>query len=132
MYILAKLVLTFSRKVAWSKSGCIAYMTQEGRSVNLQHLACSPQDGQWGLGTPHTAETVSTMHSDHQLVHLCWNHSGMELAIVDVFGRISIFMITSALNRIAAIRRCVLDPEDNTSAVIGLMWLHTEKSVELC
>ena len=70
------------------------------------------------------------MHSDNQLVHLCWNHSGAELAVVDIFGRTSVFMITNALNRIAAVRRCATDPEDNISALIGLMWLHTEKSVK--
>ena len=97
--------------------------------MNIQHLACSPQDGQWGLSAPSTADTVSTMHSEHQLVHLCWNHSGAELAITDVFGRISVFVIQSALNRIVATRRCKEDPEDSLCGVVGLMWLHTEKSV---
>jgi mediator of RNA polymerase II transcription subunit 16 len=99
--------------------------------VNLQHLSCSPRDGQWGLSASYTAEAVSTMHSEHQLVNLCWNHSGAELAIADVFGRISVFVISSALNRIAAVRRCVVDPEDSLSALVGLMWLHTEKAVNL-
>ncbi len=69
------------------------------------------------------------MHTEHQLVHLCWNHSGAELAITDVFGRISVFVIPSALNRIVAVRSCKVDPEDSLSAVVGLMWLYTEKSV---
>ena len=98
--------------------------------MSIQHLSCSPRDGQWGLSAVHTVEAVSAMHSDHQLVHLCWNHSGAELAITDIFGRISVFVIANALNRIAAVRRCVVDPEDNLSAVVGLMWLHTAKSVE--
>ena len=70
------------------------------------------------------------MHTEHQLVHLCWNHSGAELAITDTFGRISVFVIPSALNRIVAVRRCTADPEDTLNGVVGLMWLHTEKSVK--
>lgn len=70
-------------------------------------------------------------HHDRELVHLSWSHMGNELAIVDICGRISIYFVLQlpSINRLAVTRRCVSDPEDNLSAVIGLMWLHNDRPV---
>ena len=79
-------------------------------------------------------EDVSMVHSDHQIVHLSWNPignnpSGNDIAVVDVFGQISIFMVLIPINRIHVSRKCVIDPEDNLSAVVGLKWLNTDRVV---
>ena len=69
---------------------------------------------------------IRSAHSDTSLVHLSWSHSGYELAIVDIVGRISIHMILLAMNRLTCTRRCIQDPEDDLSSPIGLMWLYTD------
>lgn len=97
--------------------------------MNLRHLLCDPQDGQWKLSENYLEEEVSTVHSDHQIVHLSWNPIGNDIAIVDVFGQISIFSIVIPLNRIYVSRKCAIDPEDHLSAVVGLKWLNTDRVV---
>ena len=83
------------------------------------------------MSKEHLVEDVSATHNDHQLIHLVWSHMGNELAIVDVYGRISVWcaQFMPVLNRLALLRRCVSDPEDNLSAVIGIMWLHNDRPV---
>lgn len=119
------------RKIAWSKLGCIAYITHDGRGVSIRNLLCSPDDGQWKLSEERLEDEVSAVHSDHQIIHLSWNHSGNDLAIIDIFGQISIFTIYITLNRLSLSRRCVIDPEENLSSVVGLKWLNTERMVQL-
>lgn len=70
------------------------------------------------------------VHGDQQLAHLSWNHTGYDLAVVDVLGQISIFTLVTALNRLSLVRRCAVDPEDNLNAVIGLNWLNSERMVK--
>ena len=92
-------------------------------------LMCDSSNGQWRLSKEHLIDGVATAHSEHQLVHLSWSHHGNELAIVDAFGQISIYSVYIAINRLSLYRRCVLDPEDHLSAVIGLTWLHLDRPV---
>lgn len=117
------------RKITWSKLGCIAYITNDGRGVNLRHLVCNPKDGQWILGEEYNADAVSAVHSEHKIVHLSWNHTGNDLAVFDLYGQISVFTIVIALNRLTVLRRCISDPEDNLGALVGYMWLNTERMV---
>ena len=72
---------------------------------------------------------VSNVHNEHQIVHIAWSHTGNELAVIDVFGQISIYNVFLAINRLTVMRRCALDPEDNMSAVIGMMWVYSDRWV---
>ena len=90
---------------------------------------CDPHDGNWRLGKDHVVQEVSLTHGDHEIVNLAWSHSGNDLAIIDISGQISIYNIYISINRLVISRRCVLDPEDNLSAVVGLMWLHNDRQV---
>ena len=95
----------------------------------LRHLLCDPADGQWCLGSEYVVDEVSVAHSDHPIVHLSWNPNGIDLAIVDVLGQLSIFSVLPPMNRLNLFRRCVVDPEDSLSTIVGLMWLNTERTV---
>jgi hypothetical protein len=97
--------------------------------VNLRHLLCNPKDGRWKLSEEYVADEVSAVHSEHTIVHLSWNHMGNDLAIVDMYGQISVFTILIALNRLTVSRRCIIDPEDNLCALVGFTWLNTERMV---
>ena len=90
---------------------------------------CNPKDGQWILGEEYNADAVSAVHSENKIVHLSWNHTGNDLAVFDLYGQISVFTIVIALNRLTVLRRCLSDPEDNLGALVGYMWLNTERMV---
>ena len=117
--------------MAWSKIGCIAYITPDGRGVHLSNLRCNSKDGIWEHTEGVPIDHVSTIYNGRELAHISWNSSGLELAVVDVFGRLSLFSIFIALNRIAVSRSCIVEPEDNLSALVGLMWLNTDRMVRL-
>lgn len=76
-------------------------------------------------------EDALKTHSGSSLAHLSWSHSGTELAVIDVYGRISIYAVLAMppVNRLTTVRRFVADPEDNLSSVVGMMWLHNDKIV---
>ncbi len=97
--------------------------------MKLRHLLCNPKDGLWKLSEERVAHEVSAVHSEHNIVHLSWNHTGNDLAVVDIYGQISVFAIFFVLNRLTVSRRCIIDPEDNLSAAVGFMWLNTERMV---
>ena len=117
------------RRIAWSKLGCIASIAEDGHGVILQALMCSPKDGQWKLSDPSERHGGSSMRSEHPLEHISWNHVGSELAAIDVFGRISIYSILIAMNRMVPIRSCAQDLEDDLGAIVGIMWLNPDRTV---
>jgi mediator of RNA polymerase II transcription subunit 16 len=105
--------------------GCLAYINKSGDGIILRGLLCKSEDGSWTLGKEYPVPNVP----GQQLVHLSWNHTGTELAIIDTSGRISIFSIFLVVNDIRPSRLCMIDPEDDKNAVVGLFWLHKEASV---
>lgn len=115
------------QKLVWSRNGCIAYITRDGCNVVVRNLMCDSSNGQWRMSKEYPVDGVVTAHSGHQLVHLSWSHHGNELAIIDAFGQISIYSVFIAINRLSLYRRCVPDPEDHLSAVIGMTWLHLDR-----
>ena len=119
------------RKVAWSRLGCVAFITGDGRGINVRSVVCGPKDGRWTLSQGYPTPQVSRVHGGLQLCHLSWNHSGTDLAIVDVLGRISVFTFMTALNRLGATRENISDQEDDLGAVVGLIWLNSGRMVAL-
>lgn len=118
--------LIWCRQVAWSRHGAIASLTADKRGVALQHLTCDPQSGQWRLSKAYIVDDVAAAHGDVDLVHLSWDHNGNFLAVCDIEGRISIYILPTlnlVINRLMAFRRGGLDPKDDLSAVAGLAWL---------
>lgn len=117
--------------MVWSNNGCIAYISADDRYVVLRHLFCDHQDGLWVMSKENVLEDAFKSHNGNPLVHLSWSHSGNDLAVIDVYGRISIYsvMLMPPINRLSTTRRCVVDPEDNLSSVVGVMWLHNDKIV---
>ena len=121
--------LITTRKVAWSSLNCIAYITQDGLAVVLQCLYCDPDDAQWRLTDGHTPRVIVMMHDGHVLKDLCWNPAGNELAVSDVCGRVNFYTIGAASNRCGIARQNLTRPEDSLSAIVGRMWLTSERPV---
>ncbi|KAL5357003.1 mediator complex, subunit Med16 [Aspergillus floccosus] len=118
------------QKIAWSKQGCIANITQDASRVNLRHLECRPTDGKWVLSDDTQLLPVTEVHGGHPLVHLCWNEVGSELAVVDSSGRVSIYSISFALNSLSGQRQGAFDPDDDGAQIVGMMWLNVHRSVQ--
>ncbi|KAJ1714501.1 mediator of RNA polymerase II transcription subunit 16 [Aspergillus flavus] len=117
------------QKIAWSKQGCIAYISQDTLRVNLRHLECRPSDGKWVLSDDTPLHPVAEAHGGQPLVHLCWNEIGSELAVVDSSGRVSIYNIAISLNSLAGQRQAAFDPVDDATQIVGMMWLNIQRSV---
>jgi mediator of RNA polymerase II transcription subunit 16 len=121
----------FTRKIAWSRLGCIASISQDSTRVNVRHLQCQQSDGKWLLSDETPLNQVSEVHAGHALVHLCWNDSGTELAVADSSGRVSIYSIPIALNSVNVTRQAAFDPDDDGAQIVGMMWLSQYRSVNM-
>ncbi|KAL8997228.1 MAG: hypothetical protein Q9169_003421 [Polycauliona sp. 2 TL-2023] len=74
---------------------------------------------------------IAPAHDGHTLKHLSWNHTGMELAVIDTRGNISVSSLVTSVNRCSVIRRCVLGAEDDLSVPVGSMWLNQDRALVL-
>lgn len=112
-----------ARRIAWSKSGTIASVTEDGLFVEFRYLRCDPDDASWQLSEPTRCDLVSGSEQT-PLVHLSWSATGTpELAIIDAVGRLSLLSFSIALNRPYFFRRWDADPVDDLNAVVGCYWL---------
>ncbi|CAK45284.1 uncharacterized protein An08g02480 [Aspergillus niger] len=116
------------QKIAWSKLGCIAYISQDSLRVKVRHLQCRPSDGKWVLSDETPLMPITEAHGGHALTHLSWNEAGSDLAVVDVTGRVSVYHIPFALNSVNGLRQPAFSPDDG-SQIVGMMWLNTQRSV---
>ncbi|KAH8697294.1 putative RNA polymerase II mediator complex subunit Sin4 [Talaromyces proteolyticus] len=117
------------QKIAWSRMGCIAYISQDSLHVAVRHLVCQPSDGKWTLSEEYPLNQTTETHGGQFLAHICWNESGTDLAVIDTSGRISIFSISTALNNIVMSRQTVLDQADDGAQVVGMMWVNINRAV---
>lgn len=110
------------QKIAWSKSGCVASITPDGRGVNLRAFFRNSSDGKWILGEEIPLK-IPQAHDDFPFVHISWGHIGTDLAVLDAAGRIFIFTNMYALGRMMMTRVSTIDQEDEMGAVVGMHWL---------
>ncbi|KAF2088775.1 hypothetical protein K490DRAFT_63988 [Saccharata proteae CBS 121410] len=110
------------QKIAWSRSGCVATITRDGRGVNLRAFQRNPADGKWILGEESPLQ-IPPVHDEFPLVHVSWGHLGVDLAILDAAGRVLIFTNNFALDRMHMTRDNVMDQEVETGTIVGLHWL---------
>ncbi|KAI9763955.1 MAG: mediator complex subunit [Geoglossum simile] len=120
-----------NQKVAWSNLGCIAHVKRDGTGLVIRNLFCRPEDGKWTLGGEFPISQVSLNDDGQRIVHLSWNPSGADLAVVDVLGRLSIYTIFIAVNRVSLSRPGVVDQEDDLGAIVGMAWLNIERMFPL-
>ncbi|KAM5439122.1 Mediator of RNA polymerase II transcription subunit 16 [Microsporum canis] len=122
-------ILGCCQKIAWSKMGAIAYIAPDGSKAFLRNLSCSPEDGKWSLSDGDPEHPIAEAQGGHTLVHLSWNEPGIDLAIVDSCGRISVIGMSIGLNVLIQSRPAALDPDDDGNQPVGLMWLSMNRSV---
>ena len=78
-----------------------------------------------------SVDELPNFENANHFTHLTWSPSGPDLAMIDTYGRISIYQISMALNRLSAMRTFTTDLEDNLGAIVGLMWLNSDRHVRL-
>ncbi|OJD37608.1 mediator of rna polymerase ii transcription subunit 16 [Diplodia corticola] len=110
------------QKIAWSKSGCVASITRDGRGVNLRAFQRNPVDGKWILGDEAPLH-IPSVHEEFPLVHVAWGHLGVDLAVVDAAGRILVYTAAQAADRMKLSREPFSDHESESNALVGLHWL---------
>ncbi|ROT36946.1 mediator of RNA polymerase II transcription subunit 16 [Sodiomyces alkalinus F11] len=110
--------------IAWSKSGVIASISPDGKSVQARVPRADPADGSWALSEPTTIDLI-TATSSNPIVHLAWAPTAAhELAVIDATGRVAIVAFTGALNRPYPTRKWDDDHVDDLHAVVGCFWLN--------
>ncbi|EKG19413.1 Mediator complex subunit Med16 [Macrophomina phaseolina MS6] len=110
------------QKISWSKSGCVASITRDGRGVNLRAFQRNPADGKWILGEEAPLQ-IPSVHEEFPLVHVSWGHLGVDLAVVDAAGRILVYTAAQAADRMKLSREPFSDHESESNALVGLHWL---------
>ena len=117
-----------SNLIAWSKTGCVAYVTPDGLSVKLAFLSCDPGDGTWSFKEDATRETPILAGNKHPITNLLWSSSLMDLAIADSSGRVIILNISyMALNYAQVTRPETDDPENDLNQPVGMYWLNKDR-----
>ncbi|ODQ64915.1 hypothetical protein NADFUDRAFT_66043 [Nadsonia fulvescens var. elongata DSM 6958] len=120
-------------RIAWSKTGPIAYITDKG--VQICSLYCS--DGEkWELSKPFTLTQVPIVHGGVPIVHLSFSPGNTSLACIDSRGQLSIWMVSVASSDVT----CVYSPpsealtstnEMELNSIIGFSWLDPSKTIVL-
>ncbi|KAF2704559.1 hypothetical protein K504DRAFT_461321 [Pleomassaria siparia CBS 279.74] len=110
------------QKIAWSKNGCVAYITPDGYAINLRVFCRDVHSGKWHLGKDTRLDT-SPANDDFPFVHLSWSHLGNELAILDSAGHVYVFSCSPVLDRMTQMRADSTQPEADGDAIVGMHWL---------
>ncbi|RPB28463.1 hypothetical protein L211DRAFT_818153 [Terfezia boudieri ATCC MYA-4762] len=113
--------------ISWSKLGCIAYVTPDGTGVETRHIMCNPKDGKWILTEGYPVHHVARAHDGQQIAHISWNAMGTELAIIDIFGRVSFSAVYMSVNVLQCYQAQFTDPEDDLGGLAGFWWMNTDK-----
>ena len=112
-----------SDRVAWSRHGHIASISNDGTSVYLECLFFNCSSAAWELSSRHTLTTIF-----EDAVSLAWSSTGGELIVVDAKGRTWVFHNSPvSLNRLLLLRQGSLDAVDECSSLIGMTWLNQDR-----
>ena len=115
-------MLTYNRRITWSKNGCVAYISPDGYSINLKVFSRDTETGKWDLGKAVPLELPQGREM-FPFVHLSWSHLGNDLAVMDEAGRVMVFTCAMALDRLQFIRAELAHPESEVDSVVGMHWL---------
>ncbi|WQF84982.1 Putative mediator complex, subunit Med16, WD40-repeat-containing domain superfamily [Colletotrichum destructivum] len=109
--------------IAWSRSGAIASISPDGKTLEARFLRSHPDDGNWGLSEPTKVDLIA-INATSPIVHLAWaSTTSPELAVIDATGRVAILTYSITLNRPFATRKWDHDPSDDLHAIVGSYWL---------
>lgn len=110
-------------RIAWSRHGNLASISDDGCTVYLECLRYSHDGKAWELNERHALTTIF-----EDAVSLSWSSTGGELAVVDLKGRIWVYHSSLvAINRLVLARRGDLDEASETAQPVGMTWLNQDR-----
>ncbi|GAB7348668.1 hypothetical protein MBLNU459_g7031t1 [Dothideomycetes sp. NU459] len=109
------------QKLAWSKTGSIASISPDGRTITTRAVARSPNTGKWALSDDSPQPIIA--QGDTIFTHIEWSTFGLELVATDQLGRIFIFSMGYALNRMIPTPLNYSPAPDDLNVIVGLHWL---------
>jgi mediator of RNA polymerase II transcription subunit 16 len=115
-------MLIAPRKLDWSKHGAIACVTPNGKGVQTHVLIRSQKSAKWKLSKA-IPIPLDLDDSANNIVHVCWNYLGNELAAIDSSGRIFIFNTPGVLGRLTPLRSGMSDPDTELNGIAAMYWL---------
>ena len=115
-----------NQRIAWSRQGCIAVLSPDSLHVFMHCLRFDRLSGLWSISE---ASIVNADTFADPAVHIQWSPSGVDLSVVDIFGRVSVFTVALAANRMNLARPSTLDLAQDSRQVVGLFWLNQDREV---
>ena len=115
------------QRIAWSKQGCIATVSPDSLHIDIKYLRFSKKVGFWNL-----SEAYPLFQDDYafHISYIQWSPTGVDLAVADVAGRVSIFSHSHmAANRLYEVRPASLDTPDELGQPVALFWLNQDRQV---
>jgi mediator of RNA polymerase II transcription subunit 16, fungi type len=114
------------------KLGVAAYINLDGTQICLRNMLCKPEDGKFVLSSEATIAHLPAASEGRQIVHLSWNPTGTELAVVDSLGGVTLYIIWITVNRLQTARALPREEQvDDCSAILSTFWTAVERQVSL-
>lgn len=112
------------QRVSWSRLGCVASISSDSTSIGIQCLRLKKQTATWELSSTYTLDFAAD-EAPRSWTHLCWSSTGIDLAIFDTIGWVSIFAMStaSAVNRFQNLNFPNPDHGDELKQAVGTYWL---------
>lgn len=118
--------LTYSgclNRIAWSRQGHIAKISDDGSTVTLQCLRADSANGKWKLTDPRPLGTTYDAAKT-----LLWSPTGFDLAVVDGRGRVFLLSLsTTGLNLLDEKKSGDIDEPDELGQPIGALWFNQDR-----
>ena len=114
-------LMSFVRKISWSRFGVVAAVDETGRTVNLYTYGRDVKSRGWKLSEP-TLLWSEANNSERRIVHVEWSNMGNALVVVDSFGRTIVYVQGYALNQMLPARSNQTAHDDELHGLVGLYW----------
>ena len=113
------------QRISWSKLGCVASISPDSASVSIRCLRLKKQTATWDLSSAYKLELPAHGATPYTWTHLCWSSRGLDLAVFDLMGRVSIFQMSTAsvINRFQDLNFPNPQHCDELGQAVGTHWL---------
>ncbi|GAB7338934.1 hypothetical protein MBLNU457_5612t1 [Dothideomycetes sp. NU457] len=110
-----------SQHIAWSRTGCVAHLVEDGHKIEFSILARDPTTAVWSFSA--SPPQTLTAPEDVVFVHIEWSISGLDLLAFDAFGRPYWYTSAYAIGRLQQSPMNVSARAGDNYAVVGTHWL---------
>jgi mediator of RNA polymerase II transcription subunit 16, fungi type len=122
--------IPLSRRIAWSRLGGIAYISPDGSEVRFRCLKFQPTVAKWDLSKDYSIIQRAVADEHHDFVHLEWSQTGIDLAVANTVGKVSVFTFsTTAINNSTAAPIATIDQHNELDRAVGMYWLNPDRQV---